>query len=96
MYVLTLTLAAGANQVVAKSPNGIDTIAQFQSVTFQNNNATNAVYIGDAKVTSLNGYKLASGAAIIFTCPLGYGEDLKSWFVAPTAANDKVTVLVVP
>jgi hypothetical protein len=96
MYVTTITLAAGANQVQAISGNGINTIAQFQSVTFQNQNASNAVYIGDSLVSSSNGYKLASGAAVTFTCPIAQGEDLKSWFVAPTSANDKVTVLVIP
>lgn len=96
MYVSTLTLKTGANPVVAKSPNGIDSIAQFQSVTFQNNNASNAVYIGDAAVSSTNGYKLAAGASVTFSVPIAQGEDLKSWFVAPTSANDKVTVLVIP
>lgn len=96
MYVLTLTLATGANPVVNKSATGIDPIAQFQSVTFQNQNATNAVYIGDAAVSSSNGYKLASGASVTFSCSIAQGEDLKSWFVSPTAAADKVTVLVIP
>jgi hypothetical protein len=96
MYVTTLTLAAGANPVIPKSVNGIDPIAQFQSVTFQNNNATNAVYVGDSLVSSTNGYKLAAGSAVTFVSQLAYGEDLKGWFVAPTAANDKVTVLVIP
>ena len=96
MYVTTLTLAAGANPVVPKSATGIDPIAQFQSVTFQNLNATNAVYVGDSAVSASNGIKVAAGASQTFTCPLAYGEDLKSWFVAPTAASDKVTVLVIP
>ena len=96
MYLSTLTLAAGANPVVTKSANGFDPIAQFQSITFQNQNATNAVYIGDSAVTSSNGYKLAAGASVTFSVVLAYGEDLKSWYVAPTAANDKVTVLVIP
>jgi hypothetical protein len=96
MYVTTLTLAAGANPVIPKSVNGIDPIAQFQSVTFQNNNATNAVYVGDSLVSSTNGYKLAAAASVTFTMLQGYGEDLKGWYVAPTSANDKVTVLVIP
>lgn len=96
MYVTTLTLAAGANRVIPRSVNGIDPIAQFQSVTFQNTNATNAVYVGDSLVSSTNGFKLASGASVTFTVPLAYGEDLKGWFVAPTSANDKVTVVIIP
>lgn len=95
MYVKTITLDAGANPVQKKSENGIDTIAQFQSVTFQNNNASNAIYIGDAAVSTTNGIKLIAGASITFSI-VDYGEDLKSWYVAPTSANDKVIVLVIP
>lgn len=94
MYLKTLTLAAGANRVVPKDPV-IDHPAPYQSVTFQNNNATNAVYLGDSAVSSSNGYKLASGTSITFTTPVGDTEDLKAWYAAPTAGSDKLTVLVI-
>lgn len=98
MYTLAFTLAAGATPIVPKSNVGIlsGPISQFQQVKIQNPNATNAIYVGgDPSVTSSTGFKIAAGASETFT-PFEYGEDLKSWYLVPTAANDKAIVLVIP
>jgi len=93
MKMISVTIGSAATRVVPLDPI-VQHPEPWQSVTFYNPNASNAVYIGDSQVTTSNGLKLAAGAYATFTAHYAEVQDLKDWWVAGTAA-DKVTVIVV-